>query len=47
MENAKKILTSIPEKVEEAEEVVQAAEKVVVEVKPVVGTIRSLFCCGK
>ena len=46
-EKAKKILTSIPEAVEDIKEVVEAVEKVVEEVAPVVGLWRSLFCCGK
>lgn len=47
VEKAKKILSSIPEAVEDIKEAVEAVEKVVEEVKPVVGLWRSLFCCGK
>lgn len=51
VEKAKKILTSIPEKVEdvkeEVEDVIETIEKVVEEVKPVVGWWRALFCRGK
>lgn len=43
----KKILTSIPEAVEEVQEAAQAVEKVVAEVVPVVKGWRALFCCGK
>ena len=51
VEKAKKILSSVPEAVEdikeEVEDVIEAVEKVVKEVEPLVGTWRSLFCCGK
>jgi archaellum component FlaC len=51
VEKAKKILTSLPEAVEdikeEVEDVVEIVQKTVEEVKPVVGIFRSLFCCGK
>ena len=51
VEKAKKILSSVPEAVEdikeEVEDVIEAVEKVVQEVAPVVGLWRSLFCCGK
>ena len=44
VEKAKKILTSIPEGVEDT---IETVEKIVEEVKPVVGWWRALFCRGK